>query len=492
MLNAANVEKMFNKIKVKYSVMPREIKASFWFLICAFLQRGISFITTPIFTRLMTTSEYGEFSVFYSWFGIISIITTLNLFFGVYVRGLVIYEEDKNRFTSSMQGLMLTLVIVWTCFYLLFHRYFNNLLHLTTFQMLCMLIVIWTNGVFSFWAAEQRVDLEYRRLAIVSIITSILLPVVQMVLMFTFDDKVNARIIGMALVNVAFYPLLFAKHMLRGHCFFSWEIWKYALTFNIPLIPHYLSQTVLNSADRIMIERMIGTSQAGIYSLAYSISQIMTVFNSAMMQTIEPWLYKKIKNNEASSIKKVAYPAFAVIAIVNLGLIALAPELVAFFAPGEYAEAIWVIPPVAMSVFFSFLYTFFAVFEFYYKKTQYITIATLIGAVLNIILNFIFLKIYGYYAAGYTTLVCFIFYAVFHYLFMRILINKNLENEKVYDVRIILLMSFVFIIAGFALLFTYELPLVRYVSVLAFIGTILVRHKMIIRHIKVIQSERKG
>ena len=456
------VIRVIERIKNKYINLPAEVKASFWFFLCAFLQRGISVITTPIFTRLMTTAEYGDFNVFYSWFGIISIVTTLNLFYGVYVRGLVTCEDNKHGFTSSMQGLMLTLVLAWSLVYFVLHDIINSFLGLSTERMACMLIVIWTNGIFSFWAAEQRVNVEYKRLTLLSVITCILLPLVQILLMQVMDNKVNARIYGMVLVNVLFYPVLFYKHMSRGKLFFSLNIWKYALAFNIPLVPHYLSQTILNSADRIMIERMIGASEAGIYSLAYSISQIMTVFNSAMMQTMEPWLYKKIKKGEASSIKKVAYPAFIIIAVVNIGLIALAPEFVSIFAPEEYKEAIWVIPPVAMSVFFSFLYTFFAVFEFYYKKTQYITIATLGGAVLNLVLNYIFIKMFGYYAAGYTTLVCFISYAVFHYAFMQKLIKENLNSEKVYDIKVIAILSICFLAVGFVLLFTYNHTLIRY------------------------------
>lgn len=69
-----------NKLLVKYRSIPVQVKASLWFLICAFLQKGISFITTPIFTRLLSTSEYGQYNVFNSWMNIIIVIVTLNLF----------------------------------------------------------------------------------------------------------------------------------------------------------------------------------------------------------------------------------------------------------------------------------------------------------------------------------------------------------------------------------------------------------------------------
>lgn len=63
----------------------------------------------------------------------------------------------------------------------------------------------------------------------------------------------------------------------------------------LPLISHYLSATVLNNTDRIMIERISGESASGIYSFAYSVSMIMTLFNTALSQTINPWIYKKFK-----------------------------------------------------------------------------------------------------------------------------------------------------------------------------------------------------
>ena len=51
------------KIITKYRKCSVQVKASFWFLICAFFQRGISVITTPIFTRLLSTAEYGQYNV---------------------------------------------------------------------------------------------------------------------------------------------------------------------------------------------------------------------------------------------------------------------------------------------------------------------------------------------------------------------------------------------------------------------------------------------
>ena len=138
------------------------------------------------------------------------------------------------------------------------------------------------------------------------------------ILIKNFEDKVTGRILGTLIIDALFYMWLFVIDIKKGKTFINIEYWRYALSFNIPLIPHYLSQVILNSSDRIMIERMVGTSAAGIYGLAYSISQVMTMFNTALAQTEEPWLYRKIQDNNIEAIKPVAYISFIFIAIVNL------------------------------------------------------------------------------------------------------------------------------------------------------------------------------
>ena len=141
---------MFEKVAERYREMPVQIKASFWFLLCSFLQKGISVITTPIFTRLLSTAEYGQYNVFNSWLSIATIFITLNLSYGVYTQGLIKFEDERNVFSSSLQGLTLMLVIGWTIIYALFHEFWNQLFSLTTIQMLLMLTMIWTTAVFGF------------------------------------------------------------------------------------------------------------------------------------------------------------------------------------------------------------------------------------------------------------------------------------------------------------------------------------------------------
>lgn len=476
----------------KYKELPVPVRASIWFLLCSFLQKGISILTTPVFTRLLSTAEYGQYNVFSSWMGILTVFVTLRLSGGMYEQGMVKFEKDKAGFISSMQGLLVSLVLFWTVIYLLFHGFWNRLFSLTTVQMLAMLILMWLTCVFEFWAMEQRVSLNYRKLVGLTLLVAVIRPVVEIIFVVYGQDKVLARILGCVLVELIAYTGLFLSQMLRGKRFFSIYYWKYALMFNIPLIPHYLSQTLLNTSDRIMITSMVGDSEAGIYSLAYTLSMVMMLVNSSLLSTLGPWIYRKIKTKHVEEIAGIAYVSLVLIAGVNLVLIAFAPELVRLFAPAEYLDAIWVIPPVAMSVFFMFCYDLFAKFQFYFEKSTYVLAASLIGAVLNILLNYLLIPVFGYYAAGYTTLFCYIVYVIFHYLFMRKVCREYLDGVRVYDLKIIAMIAVLFMAFGFLLMFTYKNALLRYALLGIFILAVFFKRNMIAASIKKILSLKKA
>lgn len=468
-----------NKILNKYKSLSVQARASFWFLICAFLQKGISSITTPIFTRLMTNEEFGEFGVFNSWMGIISVFVTFNLFYGVYSQGLVKFSEERAIFSSSLEGLTLTLTVIYTVVYLLFHRFFNELFHLTTVQMLSMFLLMWTSAVFNLWAEEQRVEFRYKAIVAVSLVTSLITPILSIILIKLSEDKVTARIIGSVLVNAICFSVLFVIHIRHGGVFYSKKYWVYAIKYNLPLLPHYLSATVLSSADRIMIEHITGSGDAGIYNLAYSVALIMTIFNTVLMQTISPWMYQKIKDKKIKDIENIAYISLLMIGAVNILLILFAPEIISIFAPKEYYDAVWAIPPVVMSVYFMYSYNLFAKFAFYYEKTNFIMIGSIVGALLNVVLNYLMIPVFGFVAAAYTTLICYMIFAFAHYLFMRKVCRGYCDGIMPYNTKIILIITIVFLILGFTLMITYLNIFVRYAMIsTVMILTILFRERI--------------
>lgn len=468
------------KLLEKYKNLSEPVKASFWFFLCGVLQKGITVITTPIFTRVLDTAEYGAFSVYTSWQSILSVFVTLNLSAGVFTRGLVKNDEDKDRFTASFYGLSTVLVLVNFIIYLIFRSFFNEIFNLTTPIMVCMFLTMWAGGVFSFWSARQRVEYRYRAQVALTLTVSVVQPIIGLLSIYLFPSaKVEARIISITVVSLLAYSWLGINHIRKGRSLYNGHYWSYALKFNIPLVPHYLSQNVLSASDRIMINKYCTTSDAGIYSLAYSLSMLMTIVNTAINNTFSPWLYKCIKEKQFQNIGKISYMLLGLIAVGNLCVIAVTPEIVAIFAPPQYAAAIWAIPPVTLTVFFMFMYTMFANFSFYFAKTNAIAITSCLGAVLNVVLNMIFIPVFGYIAAAYTTLICYVCYTLAHYVLMRRIVKEYLDDVRIYSQTILCALSVVFVLLGFGIMMLYEHTIMRYLFILLTLLVVVSKRKKI-------------
>ncbi len=455
-----------NDLLSKYRNMSVAVKMAFWFLICSFLQKGIGMITTPIFTRIMTESEFGRFSVYNSWYSIFSVFATLSITGNCFTRGLVVTDSEKAKreLSSSFYGLAVTLIAFFGIVYFAFHNWINSATKLTTYQFIMMGIDFITIQASNVWINAKRVKYEYRGIVFLTIAMAVLRPVIAVLLVLNAPAtlQVEARLTGVAIANAAVFSWIIVYIFKRGRKFYDRENWKYALTFCIPLIPHYLSKTILNQSDRIMIAYFVGNSEAGYYSIAYTIAAVMTMFNNAVAQSLDPWIYKSIREKKLDKIGPISYKITAVIALINFIVMAIAPEVLAILAPSSYSSALWVIPPVTASVFFIFMYDLFASFQFFFKKTKLVAVGSCAGAVLNVILNAIFIPIFGYIAAGYTTLVCYGLFGVLHYFFMRQMCKKYLDNYKVYDGKIIFGIGFLLIIAMFVMLMLYKFRIIRY------------------------------
>lgn len=477
-------------ISDKNNVSNRPLKASVWFLICSFFQKAVAFVTTPIFTRIMTEEAYGQYAVYTSWFNIILAVVSLNFAAGVYTRGLVKNSEDQYAFSSSLLGLSTVCVGVGVGIYLLFTKQINDMLGMSTFLMLMMFAEIFTSTVFQFWSNKERANYRYVKLVIITALYVVLRPAlaVVMILNAQADEQVNARVLATVVVSAVLFTALYVRMMIKGKRFFHKEYWVYALKFNIPLLPHYLSQIILNQSDKIMIDKMCGPADAAYYSVAYAIAMVLLVLNSAINSTMNPWLYRAIKEERYERIGKISYAVLAIIALSNVFVVASGPELLAIMAPESYRSALWIIPPLTVSVYFVFLYNLFATFEYYYEKTHYVTIASVIGAVLNLILNYIFIKAFGFIAAGYTTLVCYVVFVMMHYVFMRVVQKKFMGGKRVYDLRIIMLLGIALLATSAIMMMLYDYFIARAAIVFVAFVIIFIFRKRIIGIIKSVRS----
>lgn len=465
----------------KYRHFGAPVKASVWFTICSIIQKSITLITTPIFTRLLTTSQYGMFTLYQSWFAIVSIFATLNLSAGVYFNGMTNFPEDRDRMTAAFQGLSITATGILFAIYLVDIPFWNQVFGMNTILMLTMFLQAFFTPAYAFWAVQQRYNYKYVAVVTLTLLMAILSPALGVVSVMLSAHKAEARVLSFVLIQVAEGAFFLVLIQVRGKVFFVKKYWKYALAFNLPLIPHYLSMMVLNQADRILIGKLVGTSQAAIYAVAYQISMMMNVVTSAINSSFVPYTYKQMKAKKYDDIGKNSNFILLLVAVLCLLAMAFAPELVKIFAAPQYMDAIWIMPPTAASVFFIFLYSLYANVEFFFEKTKFIMIASIGGAAVNIGLNYLLIPHFGYYVAGYTTLICYIIFSISHYVFHKIVLKEKRVTSAVYNDKFTLVVSILLILAMFLMLFLYNHIFVRYTAIGLLLVGMLVKRSAIIK-----------
>lgn len=449
-------------VKKKYEVLTLQVKASVWYTVGNVINKGVALLATPIFTRIMTEEQYGTFTIFQSWFSILIIFTSLNLFLGGYQKGLILYKDDINCFTSSQLGLTTTITVFAFCLYILDIPFWTKIFGLAPILMCTMFIELLLMPAFELWSAQQRFDYKYRSFVSLSLTMSILAILLAVVAVLTSSYKIEARVFSDVAIKAIFSGALFVLIFVTGKCFYKKDYWKYSIIFNLPLIPHYISHYILNQSDRIMIGRMVGNTQAAYYSVAYTISTVIFLIINAINNSLTPYIYKTIASGDGEKIKTNTQPLIIFVAVLCTITMFFAPEVILVFAGNNYLDAIYVIPPIAASIFFIFLYSLFSIIEYYYQKTALIALATCVCALLNLLLNYFCINIYGYYAAGYTTLICYIALAFFHYVFYKRILRKLGYNKDLFDIKIVIYSSFSVISLMFIVLLIYQLIWLRY------------------------------
>lgn len=463
----------------KWDTIPIHVKASVAYTICSILQKCLSFITLPLFTRILTPEQYGIHTVYTSWSSILTIFMTLNLAYGSFSTAMVRFEDERPQYIASIQNICVVLCLAFLAIYLPFADFWNRFLELPTSIVCLMVADILTGFSLTCWYGVKRFEFKYKGVVILTLAIAIATPMLAYIMVINSAQKGYARTIGYAVVSVAIGAFLFVSNAIKGKGGFNKKFWKYALTFNIPLIPYYLSQVVFNQSDRIMISHISGTDKAGMYGVAFNLATLLNFVLNAINNSYVPWFYGKIKEGNAQENKSIATGISLLMAFMLMGVISLAPEIILIMAGPEYAEAAWVVPPVAMSILLLFYCQLFINVEFYYEEKTLLVWGSIGSAVLNIILNSLLIPIFGFVAAGYTTLFSYIVFAVANYFTMQIAIKKQGETMDAFDLKALIILFFCFAALAFTAMALYNLPIVRYIIIGIVLLGVAIMHKKV-------------
>lgn len=383
----------------------KALKAGTWYVFCSFLNKSLMAILTPILTRTLTKEEYGNFSNFSSWCGLLMVITSLNLS-NVILRAKFDYEDDGeyDRYLSTVSILTIASTAFFYLIVLLFQEFFTKLFGMDILYIHIMFLYLLFDPAYNYYMAKQRVCLKYKAVTFVSLSSSIISAVGSILLAMYMEDGFLGRTIGFVVPTAVIGIVVYISYINKGRSFRT-DMVRYALKISLPLIPHYISTKILYSSDRIIIKQYCSSVDVAVYSLGYSISSLVTMFQSSMNGAYLPWFYEQLKKERFSQIRKTSSLLDLSALYIEIGVLLLSPELILIFGGQQYMDALQIMPPVVAGVTVNFIVGLYNSYQHYMKNSASVSMATMTAAAVNFALNLLLIPKFGYVAAAYTTLI---------------------------------------------------------------------------------------
>ena len=397
-------------------------KAGTYYFIGNIFNKGVAFLTVPIFTRILSTYDYGVINTYNSWVGIVSMIIGFALHMGIRL-AFVDYEDKIDDFMATITLFTLAVSAICISAVIAIGNFFN--INANVFLICLCLLHSFGVAIVTDYIHYLMMLYRYRFRTALMVLPNLISIIVSIgAILFAFKtEQYLGRIVPTSIINL-FFGLLVVFLVLRKSHTFCLEYLKYCLAISAPLIVHGIALNILSQSDRIMITSLVNASQTGIYSLIYNFSMIATVITTSLEGIWLPWFTTKMKENKPDEINKLAIDYVNVMTYAMVCLIFVSPEVVKLLASQEYWEGIKIVPPIVLANYVIFAYSLYVNIEHYYKKTVFITINTIVAAVTNIVLNLLFIPKYGYIAASYTTLASYIVA-----IFMHARYAKKLEKS---------------------------------------------------------------
>lgn len=419
----------------------KAIKAGVGYTIGNLLIKSVGFLSIPIFTRLLSSTEYGIFNSYLAYESIVFIIIGFALHSSI-KNAKYKYKDKFNEYCSSILLIYIINLIIFLIIGNLVYPFIAEFLSFSRFIFNCLIIQSMGAALITFYNVKLSLEFNSKKyviLAFLNTVGNVLLSIVLMKTIFN-NNRVDGRVIGsvIPLFLIGIYVIWQSIKLAKPK--YNKEYWTFGMKYSLPIVPHGLSQVILSQFDRVMIQHIISAAAAGIYSFAYNIGTIVQTIATSVDNSFSSWLYEKMSKKEYSDIKEKTNKYVLMFTVLCMVIVVFSVELVKILSTKEYWESIYCVIPIIFATYFMFLYFLPAQVEYYHKKTNYIALGTVFAALLNVLLNYIFIPRYGYIAATYTTVFSYIVYFIAHYIIARKILGFYLYDTKFIIKNILLLL----------------------------------------------------
>lgn len=385
-----------------------------WYLIASMLSRGLGIFLLPLYTTYLTTADYGLLSTIESIALLLPLVISLSLESAI-GRFYHDYHDDKEGmsllfstifwFVAVVGALGIGLTLVSSIFWA------QDVLTVPPFPLLIIAFVpVLFVQLGKLGISFLQQSLEAKTVGVIQVLSSLLKFATVFPLLAIFALGVKGVLLATAVAAMSTF-LLITYHMVKYEVLtFSFDrtVLREALIYSIPLVPGLATTWVNSISDRIIIAKYDSLEGAGLYAFAFQIGLILYFVGDAISRVIAPLAISGLKHDQEATTKNivgVSLQLLSLMSVLAVGGMLFSRELTILLGSEAYHQSAAIMPLILLPKIWSLQYRFFVNVISFHKVTWYLTLASILSATVNLIINLMFVEDYGYVIGPISTMV---------------------------------------------------------------------------------------
>ena len=399
------------------------LTAGVGYILGGILIKGIAFITTPIFSRLMTTEEFGQLNTYLSYESILAMLIGFQ-FAGCLKNAKIKYADISGGLDTFFSNLIALLLLHSAAALVLVNVFSGIIMHLTGIRSLLLLNLLvlncFGNAAMTVYNSFVSLNYQYKKYVAISVFNALANVALSLLLIFTAlsGDKSMARILGYVLpyVFISLYLIVSSFHKSKPKLHSPEKYNVFAYRFCAPLIPNGFAEVMLTQFGKLSVDRYCGAATMGVYSLAYNVYSIVATVKLGMDYIVGPFYFDKRAVEDYSGLRKTFFIYSRSLAMISTLIMLFSPEIIRILGDQPYYDArLSAIPLIAVS-YFSFLCYMLSQEEYFMQKTYLVSVISVIAMVFNIVLCTVFVSQFEAMGAAFSTLISFVIMFLMHFI----------------------------------------------------------------------------
>lgn len=439
-------------------------KSTFNFLICSLLTRSVHFLLLPLYSNILSASQFGAYSVFMAIQVFLAVIIQLGFHSGLIKYCIEENSGDKRvKLFSSATNISVLISIIISIILLSFSTSISKYLFQTVdysglFVLLGLMIII--ENFVMYFIQLYKIEQNSREVLRLSAFFSVFFLISNVFFLIVFKLGIKGIFLSHIIANI--FIILMIRHKInscyRMGLFIKEPVFKKLLIFSLPIFAAGIFSILIDVLDRFLIVRFLDLESVGFYGFGYKIALIISIVAIAFRTAYNPFICD-IHNKQGKTVKvdtsdilsdilnKYLFYTFLLILVIQLFSKYLFDIPIGggrFLLDRQYLPGLQIIPFIMLGYFFSGLVSFFSAHIFFSGKSFHYIIIDFSGFITNLILNLLLIPLWGIKGAATATMVS--FFVSFIYIFY--ISRRTVKIAYNYWIIAVLIVSFSAVLAA--------------------------------------------